>query len=413
MKTFKARYIFPVAGKPIRDGILTLDGDRIASIGSHDDGEIGEIHDLGNVAIVPGFVNAHTHLNFSDLSKPIGEPGIDFVAWLHKVMAFRRELGVIAQNPIELGLQESLRHGTTTLGDIAQVGWTVGPNVAVSPSLFLFQEIIGPVPNRIPAAMEIAKKHCGEKNTSPFRWPGLSPHAPYSVHPELLTALVQLSTERRIPLAMHLAETAEEVQLLRDGDGPFCDFLKMLGAWNPAEQPCGRRPLDFLQQLAAAHRALIIHGGYLDSDEIEFLSQNAERMAVVYCPRTHVWFNRKPHSIEKMLAAGVSVALGTDGRGSSPDLSLLNEMRCVAQQHPTIPLSQILQLGTLGGAFALGQESCIGSLERGKQADLTIVGLPNHAAADPHELLFDNDASVTACLCRGRPAYVTNQLTIT
>ena len=140
----------------------------------------------------------------------------------------------------------------------------------------------------------------------------------------------------------------------------------------------------------------------MDDEEIAYLGQNTARMSVVYCPQTHEFFRRAAYPLEKMLAAGVSVALGTDGRGSSPDLSLLNEMRCVARRHPAVGLDRVLQMGTLSGARALGLESEVGTLEPGKRADLAIVALPDRDAADPHELLFDPAARVVACYCRGK-----------
>jgi cytosine/adenosine deaminase-related metal-dependent hydrolase len=139
---------------------------------------------------------------------------------------------------------------------------------------------------------------------------------------------------------------------------------------------------------------MVVHGNYLDDEEIAFVAAHHERMAVVYCPRTHHWFGHDPYPLSKMLADGVGVCLGTDGRGSSPDLSLLAEMRFVAQKHPTIPLDQILKMGTINGAKALGHERQIGSLEPGKVANLTIVELPNDDASDPHALFLQSDTPV-------------------
>jgi aminodeoxyfutalosine deaminase len=133
---------------------------------------------------------------------------------------------------------------------------------------------------------------------------------------------------------------------------------------------------------------------------------------VVYCPRTHAWFRRGRYPLEEMLAAGARVALGTDGRGSSPDLSLLGEMRCVAREHPSVGLNRILQMGTIDGAWALERESEIGTIEVGKQADLTVVALPHRDAADPHGLLLQAEGPVVACFRRGRPAYISDSLTI-
>ncbi len=149
---------------------------------------------------------------------------------------------------------------------------------------------------------------------------------------------------------MHLAESREELELLRTGTGPLRRLLEDFGAWEPGSIRPASRPMDYLRQLAVADRALVIHGNYLDDEEIALLGANAARTSVVYCPRTHDWFGHAPYPLEKMLAAGVVVAFGTDGRGSSPDLSLLAEMRRAAEKHPDVGLDRILQMGTLLGA---------------------------------------------------------------
>lgn len=409
--TLRARYIFPVIGRPIRDGWVTVVGDRIVACGAGvppAPTKVGETPapqefcDLGNVAILPGLINAHVHLDFSDLTNPIGEPGLGFADWIRRVMLFRRETTAAAKNPVSLGLQESLRCGVTTLGDIAQPGWLADEMAASPLSVTVFQELIAPTAARVAGALTLAKSHVqsGTTGLGSVR-PGLSPHSPFTVHPELLSAIVSLSAAEQIPVAMHLAESQEEMELLRHGTGPLRVLLEELGAWDPTTIRPGSRPMDYLRLLASASRALVIHGNYLDDDEIAFVGANRERMSVVYCPRTHDWFARGEYPLEKMHAAGVTVALGTDGRGSSPDLSLLGEMRFAARRHPTVGLDRILEMGTLLGAKALGLDQDIGSLEPGKQADLTIVALPDRDAADPHELLFASDEPVTACYCRG------------
>jgi cytosine/adenosine deaminase-related metal-dependent hydrolase len=290
----------------------------------------------------------------------------------------------------------------TTLGEIAQPGWSAGEAAASPLQVTLFQEFIAPAAENVADAMKLAQSHLRSRTVRPAnRRPGLSPHAPYSVHRELVAAVAALSAEKRVPLAMHLAESRAELELLRHGAGPLRAFLKDLSAWDALAIRPGSRPLDYLRLLASAHRALVIHGNYLDDEEIAFLGANAARMTVVYCPRTHDWFAHSAYPLGKMLAAGVAVALGTDGRGSSPDLSLLAELRFAAQRHPAVPCERILQMGTVVPARALGWDDRIGTLAPGKQADLTIVALPDRDAADPHELLFDSTGPVAGCYCRG------------
>jgi cytosine/adenosine deaminase-related metal-dependent hydrolase len=203
-----------------------------------------------------------------------------------------------------------------------------------------------------------------------------------------------MSRSARIPLAMHLAESPEEMQLLSTGDGPLYDLLNEFGVWDPTAIPRGARPRDYLRLLAEADRALVIHGTYLDDEEIAFLAAHADRMSVVYCPRTHAYFPHAPYPLAKLLAAGVTVALGTDSRASSPDLNLFEELRFAAAHHAIAP-DQLVALATLGGAKALGRNHEIGTIAPGKSADLTVVRLPN-VEADPYELLFDPRSSVVA-----------------
>jgi aminodeoxyfutalosine deaminase len=440
--TLRARYVFPVSGDPIRDGGVSVEGEQIVSCGAGDCGAgvcgagvspavhcaggtpaPQEIRDLGNVAILPGLVNAHVHLDFSDLPAPLGQRGIRFVDWLRRVMALRQQPTQADRQPVAMGLDESLRSGVTALGDIVQ---PQQPLLASPVEVMALLELIAPTADRVAGAVEMAKSYlsgcsrlpCGA-GVSPARAAGtaapqigFSPHAPYSVHPDLLAAVVELSRQQRIPVAMHLAESPEELELLQHGGGPLRAFLEELGAWDATTVPHGTRPLDYLRLLANAHRALVVHGNYLDDEEIAFLGAAADRMSVVYCPRTHDWFAHCDYPLEKLLAAGATVALGTDGRGSSPDLSLLGEMRFAARKHAGVPLADILSMGTIQGARALGRETELGSLAPGKRADLAIVALPDRSAADPHELLFDPAASVVSCYCHGAEAYRSGNVAI-
>ncbi len=397
----KARCVFPVAGEPIRDGIVTIQGERIVAVGGRT--PAGEVRDLGNVAVLPGLVNAHTHLEFSGLSDPLGRPGVPLTEWIGEILAFRRQPASQPEHAVKDGLAECVCCGTTTLAEIARPGWEPSLFQAGTPDTTVFLELIALRSDRIAGELEAAREHLRSAAGSSGWRPGLSPHAPYSVHPVLLDGLVSLSASGRVPLAMHLAESAEEVELLRSGTGPFREMLQRMDSWDSAAFAPGTRPIVYLRTLSAAHRALVIHGNYLDDEEIAFLARHARRMAVVYCPRTHAYFGHPPYPLEKLLAAGATVALGTDSRASSPDLSLLAEMRRVARKHRSLPPATVLKLGTLFGARALGRDHELGSLEPGKRADLAVVAIPDRAAADPHQLLLDSDQPVIAAWHKGRP----------
>jgi cytosine/adenosine deaminase-related metal-dependent hydrolase len=290
------------------------------------------------------------------------------------------------------------------LGDIAQPGEPLSPMETGDLSSTVFLELIAPMPERVEPALEMARKYVVAGHAAASWRPGLSPHAPYSVHPDLLAGAVSLSADERIPLAFHLAESPEEMRLLRHGAGPLAECLREMGAWHPETHGGGRRPLDYLRTLAAADRALVVHGNYLDDEEIALLAERPDTMSVVYCPRTHAYFGHRAYPLAAMLSAGVTVALGTDSRASSPDLSVLAEMRHVVRNHPTVALETVLAMGTRNAAKALGRDHETGSLEPGKYADLTIVALPDNPA-DPYDLLFRYDRPVLATYFRGRQVF--------
>lgn len=399
-QSLKARYVFPATAPPIAGGVVTIRGERIAAVGRQ--APAGPVENLGDVAILPGLVNAHLHLEFSGLAEPLAAPRTSFTDWISTLVESFRHGAEPAHEAIRRGLEECVRSGTTTLGEIAQPGWPAEPLAAAGLDATVFLELIAPTAEGVEAKLELARRHVETPKPVACTHPGLSPHAPYSVHPKLLAAAVSLSARHKVPLAMHVAESVEELELLRSGGGPFRDLLCQWGQWEKGLVRPGARPLDYLRTLARADRALVIHGNYLDGEEIALLAEHRRRMSVVYCPRTHAYFGHAPYPLEEMLSAGVTVALGTDSRASSPDLSLLAEMRAVAAWFPAVDRDVVLRMGTILGARALGRDAEVGSLEPGKSADLTVVALPDRDVTDPHALLLDSDTPVLDTWRKGR-----------
>ncbi len=387
--TVRAKWIIPVDGRPIEGGSLSLQGGRIVAVG---EGRGGDTIDLGEVAIVPGFVNAHTHLEFSALPVPLS-PGLPFTEWLQRVIQYRREHPGIVREAIQAGLKEAVASGTTLIGEIATTGWSPrdyhlgeGP-VSVGPRVVLFQELLGLSPERIEPLCALADAHLSEEADGPIERRMLSPHAPYSVHPQVLDhAISQTAPHRGRTLAIHLAETAAERELLETGGGEFREFLERMGVWQPGL--FGNRPyLDLLESLGDLPRGLIVHGNDLRDKELMRLAQ-FPHLTTVYCPRTHAAFGHPPHPWLTLLSLGGTVAIGTDSRASNPDLSLWNELQFLAERFPGVPHHTLLKLGTWAGATALGLRSECGSLTPGKRADLAVIELRDPAFRDPNFDLF-------------------------
>jgi aminodeoxyfutalosine deaminase len=388
----RARWVFPIDRPPIEGGIVTIAGGRIVAVGENTSGR--PPHDLGDVALLPGLVNTHTHLEFSLLKQPLGEPGMGFADWIERVVAWRREAVAGSQGAgVRAGLAESANAGVAALGEIAMPGCPLESYKSQQDATVVaLLELLSRSAERVQPLMDLAQQHVAELRGAVSNViAGLSPHATYSVHPELLRRACERSATARVPLAMHVAESREELELLQSHTGPLVELLKSLGVWEPNELPRGARPLDFLKTLAAAHRALVIHGNYLAADEIEFLAAHREPMSLVYCPRTHAFFGHDPYPLAEMLAAGVHVAVGTDSRASNPDLKLWEELRHIARHHPSVPPDAILRMGTLAGAEALGLERDFGSISPGKHAKFAVVPL-EPSEKEPLERLLHSSA---------------------
>ena len=383
----RARWVLPVDGPPIEGGFVGVAGERIASVGARAPNS-GPVHDLGDVVLLPGLVNAHTHLEFSGRESPLGEPGMRLPDWIRLVIAERNRGDRNAARDIAAGLRESVAAGVTTIGEIA-AGGAAAPVPAV-----VFHEAIGFSGQRIDSVYADVERRLAAGPVGA----GVSPHAPYTVHPRLVERLAQLARERGAALAMHLAESREELELLATGGGPFRDLLEERSMWDGAAIPHGSRPLDYLKLLAAAPRALVVHGNYLAADEIEFIGQRRASMSVAFCPRTHAYFGHSDYPLAAMLEAGVRVVLGTDSRASNPDLSLLEEVWFAARKYLGASPETWVRMATLDGASALGVGDKVGSLTVGKRADLVAV---RWESGDPYENLIAEHSSPSRVWSKG------------
>lgn len=381
--SLQARVVFTVDGPPIEHGVVTIEAGRIVAVGKKTRGQA--VRDLGDVALMPGFVNTHTHLEFSHLRQPLGEAGMRLPDWIRLVIAERGRGDTTAADTVAAGIEESVAAGVTTLGEIATAPFESYTSSDVH--LTLLSEVIGFSRARAASAFAAAKERFAAVVTNPRLRQGVSPHAPYTVSPTLLERLIGLARQRDMPVAMHLAESPEELQFLAEGRGPFQELLEERSMWDADAIPLNSCPRDYLRMLSAAPRALVIHGNYLADDEREFLAAQSDHMSLVYCPRTHAYFQHSPYPLDELLATGVRVVLGTDSRASNPELSLFAEMRHVAKAHPSIAPAVILRMATLDGANALGWATEVGSLTPGKSADLVAVPLPPGASGAGNELL--------------------------
>jgi len=395
-----ARWVLPIDEAPLEGGVVTVENGTIVDVAAHST-DARQAQDLGEVVLLPGLVNAHTHLEFSQHSVPLGTPDMTLPDWIRLVIADRKRAGRDSNESVTTGLRESLSGGVVALGNIATSA--LSDKSRTVPRLLQFQEVIGFSAARLESSLAELQQRlntCHDSKPTPSSpAQGISPHAPYTVHPHLLGRLVDEAISRELPVAMHLAESPEELELLSHGTGSFRDLLEERSMWDATAISLGTTPLDYLRILARAPRAIVVHGNYLSSAEIEFLARKSIRMSVVYCPRTHEYFQHARYPLREMLSAGVRVAFGTDSRASNPDLSLFGEMRCAARLHRLSP-TEVVRMATLTGAEVLGWDTMIGSIRPGKRADLIAVPCE---APDPAEAVLECEGPPTHVWVGGQP----------
>lgn len=395
----RARWVFPVDRAPIENGMVEIANGRIINVRSAD--RFARISDEeAQSALIPGLVNAHTHLEFSDLAAPLSSAGT-FADWIALIVQHRRERTADVSDVIASGLAESAAAGVTTVGEIATAGWSRAPFGVHTLRTVGFREAIALDPARYDDAYAAVHRHLQDLRSDPSLVGGISPHAPYSVAPPLFERLVDLAHKTDSPLAVHLAETREELQLLSEGSGPLVELFRDGGFWRPDAIPRGTRPLDYLRQIASLPRALVIHGNYLDDDECAFL-EGRPNLSVVYCPRTHAHFRHAPHPWLDLRQRGVRVALGTDSRASNPDLSLWREVQFLHARFPQVDPSGLLEMATRSGSAALGLDSETGTLTPGKAADVAVVQLGGREQDGPFERLLHPVSRPIAAMRDGR-----------
>lgn len=384
MTRYRAAWVLPIDRAPIKDGVVTVDDGKVIAVGS----ALAQSadRDLGNVAILPGLINAHTHLELSWMRNRV-PPAPKFTDWVKTLFAVRgRPDSVMTAEqiaPVHDAIAEAKASGTVAVGDISNSLAAVGPmrdgglDGLVFHELLGFKERDGKLLKATQAARDAAV-NAGARVS-------LAPHAPYSTSLELFRAIRSAVNELDHPImSVHLAENPEEVELLETGTGTWRGILEMIGGWRDDWEIPGCDPVTYLDRHGILDaKTLAIHAVQLDDAALVRLATIGA--TVVTCPRSNQWVGVGYPPIERFYRSGVNVAVGTDSLASVEDLNVFSELKTMRYLAPSVPARKILESATLTGAQALGLED-LGSLTPGKRAEMIAVQLPDHVT-DVEEFL--------------------------
>lgn len=423
-----ADWILPLDQLPMRHGVMTIAENRITHLGQSGDPlpSVDACHpsrfksriDYRNCVVLPGLINAHTHLDLSGWSGSfVGQPKL--WEWIPEIVRFRRSPNYRPAEAIRDGARAVIAGGAVAAVDVIPSDWltwqefieddkcteqteTASPKCGLDGLRVLsLIECLAPTGVMRTPPEELLNRH--QQACQRLKWSvGISPHAPYTVPLNILEELVELAVNRDLPLAMHIAETEEEITFLATGGGAFRDVLEQLSAYRGGVFTPGHALADVLEVLSRARKVLLIHGNYIGPSEVCSLKPFRDRMAVVYCPRSHDFFGHAPYPLELFLEASIPVLLGTDSRASHPDLSIFGDLQTVRRKHPQVAAETIVRMATSETARFFGWDRELGSIGVGRPATFTVIELSSRSQVEnPYEALLSPEAQVRAVWIEG------------
>jgi 5-methylthioadenosine/S-adenosylhomocysteine deaminase len=389
-KLYCARWVLPVVAAPIEGGAVAVEGTRIVGVGAR--AELAErfasatVEDLGEAAILPGFVNCHTHTELTAMRGFLEAEEGSFFAWLRKVTVSRGE----RMTPEDLyasaawGAVEAVRAGVTCVGDASDAGKTTMRALGdAGLRAVVFQEAFGPDELEAAAKFDVAREKIERLRVSETALVrlGLSPHAPYTVSRPLLEMLAAFAAAERLPVMTHAAESEAEHLLMLEGRGPFAESFAARGV---VFRSPGVSTIHQLEQTGIlSTRPLLAHCVRVDETDIATIKEHGA--SVAHCPKSNAKLGHGRAPLAAMLRAGVTVGLGSDSVASNNTCDMLEEVRfaLLASRAAGDALgggrmpgaTDALEMLTMGGARALHLERVTGALAEGLEADLAVVRL--------------------------------------
>ncbi|MCD6339149.1 MAG: amidohydrolase family protein [Verrucomicrobia bacterium] len=403
----RVRCAAPLAAPPIENAAVWIAEGRIRAVGPWPelkDAVPGKPEDLGEALLLPAFLNAHCHLEYTDFADRFRERPRGFVDWIERMIAAKRARSLEdARRARRRGARMLLQSGVARALDIVTDAALAETDSDTSPlRVASFLECLAPSPGEREKA-ELARIDKAAPLLQTGRIAGLSPHAPYSAAPGLIRRCAQLAAALGLPLSIHAAESREEWEMFARAEGPLYQWLQARG--RPMDDCGGATPIRRLAELGAlGPRTWIAHANCLDEGDVGLLARSGA--TVVHCPRSHAYFGHPPFPLEKLRCGGVPVCLGTDSLAGTaaeeafPKLDLFAELAACAREFPGLGKEEIVRMATVEPARAGGWAGQAGELRPGAVADLAAIPFRG-APAEAFEAIVAHRGPVLRMMLQG------------
>jgi len=426
MKAYCAAWVLPVLSPPLQDAAVVVEGNTVVGLCRIDEVKMrfpnASVRELGEAAIIPGLINAHSHLELTVMRGFLDEIEGDFFKWLRKLTLARQELTADdLYVSCAWGACEAVRAGVTCVADSSDSARSSMQAILdIGLRGIVFQESFGPDPKLAFENFEkLQDKVAGlrELQSDTVRV-GVSPHAPYTVCSRQLELIARYAIEQELPLMMHAAESTLETELLQSGSGLFADKFRTRGIeWQPPHQSA----IQYLADCGILEtRPLLAHCINVNSMDLELIKHSRSKIA--HCPRSNAKLGHGVAPLSQFLSHNIPVGLGSDSVAGNNSCDILMESRfailtsrAASPSQPHLVAGDGLRMATTGGASALGLEQSIGALQVGFQADFAVValdGVHQQPAFDPvTTLMFASSArDVILTVVAGKEVFAENEV---
>jgi len=373
LHAFTADCIFPVSSPALRNGVVIVDSK----------GEIIDVLPPGNYngeqplekhsgVICPGFINAHCHLELSHMKGHVDE-GSTLPGFIGEVVRKREAAKEIIERAIASAEDEMIANGIVGVGDICNSADTVAQKKKHRLRYHNFIELFDITPANSDKEFEkgiaLLRDFKDAKNTS-----SLTPHAPYTVSPQLLKRIDEHAYQHDSLLTLHNQETKSENEMFRSRSGPLFDRLSAFGNLYENWKPTGFNSLaSTLVHLPRCNKTLLVHNTYSTPEDISWAHLYSALIYWCFCPNANLYIENRLPDFQIFIDGSCKIVIGTDSYAGNKTLSVLEELKTISRHAPKVKLNDLLRWATLNGAEFFGWEKDFGSLEIGKRPGLNLI----------------------------------------